>query len=119
MAWAERKVPKANGKIRSMDIARIWEANGVELICEYCRRRLVYEGTVVSGGPVGGFTVDHRVPKCRGGKDEWHNLVACCHNCNSQKRDKTDAEYRDWLAAKGINPEQQWIVPWIMEKFYS
>ncbi|CEA09841.1 CRISPR-associated endonuclease Cas9 [Arthrobacter saudimassiliensis] len=34
-------------------------------------------------------TVDHVVPKSRGGGDSWENLVACCLRCNNAKGDKT------------------------------
>lgn len=31
------------------------------------------------------LTIDHIVPKSKGGKDSWTNLVTCCKNCNSLK----------------------------------
>lgn len=34
-------------------------------------------------------TVDHIIPRSRGGADSWENLVACCQSCNSKKADKT------------------------------
>ena len=37
-------------------------------------------------------TIDHIMPKSRGGKDTWENLVACCLRCNNAKSDKTPAE---------------------------
>lgn len=33
-------------------------------------------------------TVDHIVPKTRGGTDAWDNLAACCRRCNGSKQDK-------------------------------
>lgn len=41
-------------------------------------------------------TIDHRIPKVRGGDSSEANLITACKSCNSQKRDKTDAEYREW-----------------------
>jgi 5-methylcytosine-specific restriction endonuclease McrA len=38
------------------------------------------------------LTVDHVVPKARGGNDAWDNLVAACTACNNKKGDKTPAE---------------------------
>jgi hypothetical protein len=32
------------------------------------------------------------MPKSRGGKDTWENLVACCLKCNNSKGDRTPAE---------------------------
>ncbi|MCT1607637.1 HNH endonuclease [Nesterenkonia massiliensis] len=34
-------------------------------------------------------TVDHVVPRSRGGDSSWENLVACCSPCNVRKGDKT------------------------------
>jgi 5-methylcytosine-specific restriction endonuclease McrA len=48
--------------------------------CQYCgsvRREL---------------TIDHVVPKHRGGRHEWENLVTACRACNHRKGSKTLAE---------------------------
>jgi 5-methylcytosine-specific restriction endonuclease McrA len=37
-------------------------------------------------------TVDHVLPRSRGGADSWENLVACCLRCNNIKGDRTPAE---------------------------
>ncbi|MGV8970557.1 MAG: HNH endonuclease [Microbacteriaceae bacterium] len=37
-------------------------------------------------------TIDHVIPRSRGGKDTWENLVACCLKCNNLKGDRTPAE---------------------------
>lgn len=37
-------------------------------------------------------TVDHVLPRSRGGSDTWENLVACCFRCNNAKSDRTPAE---------------------------
>ncbi|MFJ3958976.1 HNH endonuclease [Arthrobacter sp. NPDC090010] len=37
-------------------------------------------------------TIDHVLPRSRGGKDSWENLVACCLKCNNTKGDHTPAE---------------------------
>ena len=34
-------------------------------------------------------TVDHVLPKSRGGNDSWENMVACCLRCNNAKGDRT------------------------------
>jgi 5-methylcytosine-specific restriction endonuclease McrA len=43
--------------------------------CQYC-------GTVMASGEL---TLDHVVPRSRGGSSTWENLVACCHPCNRRK----------------------------------
>ncbi|MGF3056838.1 HNH endonuclease [Microbacterium sp. YY-01] len=37
-------------------------------------------------------TIDHVVPRSRGGADSWENLVACCLHCNNVKSDRTPQE---------------------------
>ncbi len=37
-------------------------------------------------------TVDHVVPRSRGGGDQWENVVAACRRCNGRKGDRTLAE---------------------------
>ncbi|WP_207454036.1 HNH endonuclease [Herbiconiux sp. SYSU D00978] len=37
-------------------------------------------------------TIDHILPRSRGGADSWENLVACCLKCNNIKGDRTPAE---------------------------
>ena len=34
------------------------------------------------------LTLDHVIPKHKGGKSTWENLVCCCRKCNSKKGDK-------------------------------
>jgi 5-methylcytosine-specific restriction endonuclease McrA len=48
-------------------------------ICQYCAKKF----------QAGELTLDHIVPKSKGGKDTWANLVACCGPCNKKKADKT------------------------------
>jgi 5-methylcytosine-specific restriction endonuclease McrA len=43
--------------------------------CQYCAVVL----------PSGELTLDHVVPRSRGGSSTWENLVACCHPCNRRK----------------------------------
>ena len=37
-------------------------------------------------------TIDHVLPRSRGGQDSWENLVACCLRCNNVKGDRTPQE---------------------------
>lgn len=40
----------------------------------------------------GASTVDHVIPRSRGGGDTWENLVAACLRCNNIKGDRTPQE---------------------------
>lgn len=50
--------------------------------CQFCGRVL----------PAGELTLDHVVPRSRGGHTDWDNLVACCHSCNNRKGDRLPEE---------------------------
>jgi len=38
------------------------------------------------------LTVDHVIPRERGARHEWNNLVACCRDCNNRKGNRTPRE---------------------------
>lgn len=38
------------------------------------------------------LTLDHVLPRSRGGTDDWENLVAACLPCNNKKGDRTPEE---------------------------
>ena len=44
--------------------------------------RCMYCGKAVS---LNSFTFDHVIPRCRGGKDWWDNVVVSCLKCNNKK----------------------------------
>jgi 5-methylcytosine-specific restriction endonuclease McrA len=43
--------------------------------CQYC-------------GSTKNLTIDHVIPRSRGGEDTWENLVVACNSCNTRKSDK-------------------------------
>ena len=49
-------------------------------------------------------TVDHVLPRSRGGGDTWENTVAACARCNNRKRDRTPAEARMPLRRTPVAP---------------
>jgi 5-methylcytosine-specific restriction endonuclease McrA len=44
--------------------------------CQYCGRRFTSSK---------GLTLDHVIPRVRGGTNTWENVVACCSPCNAKK----------------------------------
>lgn len=50
------------------------------------------------------LTVDHVLPKSRGGRDTWLNLVAACTSCNNRKGSHTPEEARMPLRRKPFRP---------------
>ncbi|MCX7523416.1 HNH endonuclease [Microbacterium sp. STN6] len=56
-------------------------------------------------------TIDHVVPRSRGGADSWENLVACCLRCNNVKSDRTPAEMGWRLLSQPRMPRD---LPWMV-----
>ncbi len=50
------------------------------------------------------LTLDHVMPKSRGGKTNWDNLVTACRRCNSRKGDQTPEEMGISLPRKPYKP---------------
>lgn len=66
-------------------------------LCSYCGRSA--------------STVDHVMPRSRGGKDSWENLVACCVSCNNTKGNRTPEEMGWTLRTRPVTPRgPAWIV---------
>ena len=56
-------------------------------------------------------TIDHVLPRSRGGKDSWENLIACCLKCNNIKGDRTPEEMK-WSLRMTPRPPHgtSWLV---------
>jgi 5-methylcytosine-specific restriction endonuclease McrA len=52
------------------------------------------------------LTVDHIIPKFRGGQDIWENLVGACKNCNQKKGTRTPEEAGMPLIKKPKRPNR-------------
>jgi 5-methylcytosine-specific restriction endonuclease McrA len=63
--------------------------------CQYC-------GTVLAAADL---TLDHVIPRSRGGSSTWENLVACCHSCNRRKGSRLphEAEMRPLREPRPFN----------------
>ena len=62
--------------------------------CQYC-------GVVL---PSSELTLDHVVPRSRGGASTWENLVACCHSCNRRKGNRLLHEIDDMKLQREPRP---------------
>jgi|TARA_B110001454_G_scaffold67707_1_gene65999 5-methylcytosine-specific restriction endonuclease McrA len=62
--------------------------------CQYCE---TYSNAL---------TVDHIIPKFRGGEDIWENLVGACKNCNQKKGTRTPEEAGMPLIKKPKRPNR-------------
>ena len=63
--------------------------------CQYC------------GKPGRDLTLDHVMPRHRGGKHTWENLVSACKTCNHRKAGRTPQEARMRLAREPFRPRVQ------------
>lgn len=63
--------------------------------CQYCARQLSTREA----------TLDHVVPRSKGGKTLWDNIVCCCATCNRKKGGRTPAEARMMLLSKPVRPD--------------
>lgn len=52
------------------------------------------------------LTYDHVVPRSKGGKTVWENIVTCCVPCNSKKADRTPEQARMRLLKKPVRPKE-------------
>lgn len=56
-------------------------------------------------------SIDHVVPRSRGGEHHWENVVAACRRCNTQKRDRFLHETTMQLTHRPRAPrEHSWVV---------
>jgi len=56
-------------------------------------------------------SIDHVVPRSKGGPHEWDNVVAACRPCNLRKRDRSPEEAGMRLARRPAPPrEMAWVV---------
>ncbi len=62
--------------------------------CQYC-------GCVLTTGDL---TLDHVLPRSRGGLSTWENLVACCHDCNRRKGNQLLHELQDMRLVREPRP---------------
>ncbi len=69
-----------------------WRDNNV---CQYCGNKFRFKD----------ITMDHIIPKSRGGEKTWMNIVAACKKCNNDKNNKTPAEANMPLIKKPYVPE--------------
>ncbi len=74
------------------------------------------------------LTIDHIIPKSRGGKNTFENTVASCFTCNNKKGDRTPREAGMGLKLRPIQPTvMEFLLKFhnslgaevLMEKFWS
>ncbi len=87
------KVPRYEA--RRMSRRALFARDGYE--CQYCGAR-------------GRLTVDHVVPRSRGGDSSWTNVVTSCGPCNSRKGDRLCDEVKMFPRTAPRTPSPQVFV---------
>tara|TARA_Y100001938_G_C8079288_1_gene428069 strand:- start:1238 stop:1738 length:501 start_codon:yes stop_codon:yes gene_type:complete len=68
--------------------------------CQYCYKKLNKSR----------FTIDHVIPRSKGGKTSWENLVCSCSRCNTHKGDKSLAECGYKLKTPPVKPRTHFFM---------
>jgi 5-methylcytosine-specific restriction endonuclease McrA len=63
--------------------------------CGYCGKRL----------PPRDLSYDHVIPRARGGKTEWENILTACKPCNDRKADRSPEQAGMRLLRKPYRPK--------------
>lgn len=63
-------------------------------LCQYCG----------DAKPLSQLSLDHVIPRSRGGQTTWENTVCCCLPCNTQKGNRTPQEARMRLLSRPAKP---------------
>ncbi len=82
-----------------------------ENVCQYCGNKFRTEE----------LSLDHVVPRSRGGGASWTNLVASCVKCNTKKANRTPSEANMPLIREPFKPKNQLDLPrikhWTWKQF--
>ncbi len=90
-----------------------WSRKGVLVrdgfTCIYCGAK---PGTIQRGKVLtkGDLTVDHILPRSRGGKDHWTNTACACYNCNHRKGSRLPNEAGMKLRWEPKTPRTSYLV---------
>jgi 5-methylcytosine-specific restriction endonuclease McrA len=84
----------ARGRRNGVKFSRMNVYRRDEFTCQYCGEQ---------PGP-SKLTFDHVVPRARGGRTEWTNIVTACTPCNAKKAARTPAEARMALLRSPARP---------------
>lgn len=84
---SEEHVTREKGRARELRRSQWWKNRLSVGRCHYCDRSIA----------VRELTMDHIVPIVRGGRSTKSNVVPCCKECNTNKRDLVPVEWQDYL----------------------
>lgn len=78
-----------------------------KFLCQYCHKKLSEKAA----------TIDHIIPKSKGGQDTWDNTVCCCVACNSRKGNRTPEESQMRLVRNPRRPILRVVLADLLSEF--
>jgi len=93
-------VARITGKIpyhkRGVKFSRINVLTRDNFTCQYCGNRF----------PRRKLNYDHVIPRSKGGKTVWENIVSACYPCNAKKRNRTPEQAGMHLIRPAYRPQE-------------
>jgi len=74
--------------------------------CQYCATRFNSEK----------LTLDHVIPRSRGGKRSWLNIVAACQRCNQRKGSMLTYEAKMFPINNPIMPNRKFLIKFLSSR---
>ena len=78
---------KERDKARKIRAGQWWKRKRSSGICHYCKGQFAPKE----------LTMDHVIPIARGGRSEKFNLVPCCKECNTKKKQLLPTEWDAYM----------------------
>ncbi len=83
----EAIIRSERNKARALRKTRWWQRKTASGRCYYCDRTFAHRE----------LTMDHVIPLSRGGRSTRDNLVPCCKECNTKKKELLPVEWQEYL----------------------
>ncbi len=74
-------------KARELRKSRWWQQKTSTGTCWYCGQKVGFHQ----------LTMDHVIPLARGGRSTKDNLVPCCKDCNTKKKNALPIEWDEYM----------------------
>ena len=78
---------KERDKARKLRKTQWWKRKCALGVCHYCKNNFLPKE----------LTMDHIIPIARGGKSQKFNVVPCCKECNTKKKQLLPFEWEEYM----------------------
>jgi len=83
----EALIRAERNKARDLRRSRWWQQKTSTGTCWYCGEQVGFKN----------LTMDHVIPLARGGRSTKDNLVPCCKECNTKKKNALPVEWDEYM----------------------